>query len=34
MVAEDGILVASDATDSKKIPGLHILPPPEHKKNN
>jgi hypothetical protein len=34
MVAQDGILVTSDAKDFKKIPGLHILPPPQHKKKN
>lgn len=28
---KDNILVTSDAKDFKKIPGLHILPLPEHK---
>ena len=28
----DEILVTSDAKDFKKIPGLHLLPLPEHKK--
>ena len=27
----DGVLVTADAKDFKKIPGLHILPLPEHK---
>ncbi len=29
----DDVLVTSDAKDFKKIPRLHILPLPEHKKN-
>jgi uncharacterized protein len=32
--AKDNILVTSDAKDFKKIPGLHILPLPEHKAKN
>ena len=32
--ARDGVLVTSDAKDFKKIPGLHVLPLPEHKKKN
>jgi uncharacterized protein len=32
--ARDGVLVTSDAKDFKKIPGLHVLPLPEHKKTN
>jgi predicted nucleic acid-binding protein len=32
--AKDKILVTSDAKDFKKIPGLHILPLPEHKAKN
>jgi predicted nucleic acid-binding protein len=32
--AKDTILVTSDAKDFKKIPGLHILPLPEHKAKN
>jgi uncharacterized protein len=31
---KDDVLVTSDAKDFKKIPGLHILPLPEHKKKN
>lgn len=30
-VEADGVLVTSDAKDFKKIPGLHLLPLPEHK---
>jgi predicted nucleic acid-binding protein len=33
-VAKDDILVTSDAKDFKKIPGLHVLPLPEHKMKN
>jgi len=29
--AKDHVLVTSDAKDFKKIPGLHVLPLPEHK---
>jgi predicted nucleic acid-binding protein len=29
--AKDDIVVTSDAKDFKKIPGLHVLPLPEHK---
>jgi predicted nucleic acid-binding protein len=29
--SKEGILVTSDAKDFKKIPGLHVLPLPEHK---
>lgn len=29
--AKDDVLVTSDAKDFKKIPGLHVLPLPEHK---
>jgi uncharacterized protein len=32
--ARDHVLVTSDAKDFKKIPGLHILPLPEHKTKN
>jgi len=32
--ARNGVLVTSDAKDFKKIPGLHVLPLPEHKKKN
>jgi predicted nucleic acid-binding protein len=32
--AKDDILVTSDAKDFKKIPGLHVLPLPEHKRKN
>jgi predicted nucleic acid-binding protein len=32
--ARDCVLVTSDAKDFKKIPGLHVLPLPEHKKKN
>lgn len=32
--AKDSVLVTSDAKDFKKIPGLHVLPLPEHKKKN
>ena len=32
--ARDGVLVTSDAKDFKKIPGLHLLPLPEHRKKN
>jgi len=32
--ARDGVLVTPDAKDFKKIPGLHVLPLPEHKKKN
>jgi predicted nucleic acid-binding protein len=30
----DEVLVTSDAKDFKKIPGLHLLPLPEHKTKN
>ena len=33
IVAKSDILVTSDAKDFKKIPGLHLLPLPEHSKN-
>ncbi|MGA7513741.1 MAG: type II toxin-antitoxin system VapC family toxin [Candidatus Sulfotelmatobacter sp.] len=33
-VTKDSILVTSDAKDFKKIPGLHVLPLPEHKPRN
>jgi predicted nucleic acid-binding protein len=29
--AKDDVVVTSDAKDFKKIPGLHVLPLPEHK---
>jgi predicted nucleic acid-binding protein len=32
--AKDDILVTSDAKDFRKIPGLHLLPLPEHKRKN
>jgi predicted nucleic acid-binding protein len=32
--AKDDVLVTSDAKDFKKVPGLHILPLPEHKRKN
>ncbi len=32
--AKDNILVTSDAKDFRKIPGLHLLPLPEHKRKN
>ena len=32
--AKDDVLVTSDAKDFKKIPGLRILPLPEHKTKN
>jgi predicted nucleic acid-binding protein len=32
--AKEHVLVTSDAKDFKKIPGLHILPLPEHKTKN
>jgi uncharacterized protein len=32
--AKDEILVTSDVKDFKKIPGLHLLPLPEHKKKS
>jgi uncharacterized protein len=32
--AKDDVLVTSDAKDFKKIPGLHVLPLPEHKARN
>jgi predicted nucleic acid-binding protein len=32
--AKDDILVTSDAKDFKKIPGLHVLPLPEHRIKN
>ncbi len=32
--AKDHVLVTSDAKNFKKIPGLHILPLPEHKTKN
>ena len=32
--ATDGVLVTSDAKDFKKIPGLHVLPLPQHSKKN
>jgi uncharacterized protein len=32
--AKDDIVVTSDAKDFKKIPGLHVLPLPEHKRKN
>lgn len=32
--AKDDVVVTSDAKDFKKIPGLHILPLPEHKTKN
>jgi len=32
--AKDDVLVTSDAKDFRKIPGLHILPLPEHKVKN
>ena len=31
---KDDIVVTSDVKDFKKIPGLHILPLPEHKRKN
>jgi len=31
---KDDVLVTSDAKDFKKIPGLHLLPLPEHKAKN
>ncbi len=31
-VAKDDVLVTADAKDFKKIPGLHLLPLPKHKK--
>lgn len=30
---EDDVLVTSDAKDFKRVPGLHILPLPEHRRN-
>ncbi len=33
IAAKDDVLVTSDTKDFKKIPGLHLLPLPEHKKN-
>jgi predicted nucleic acid-binding protein len=30
-VAKDGLLVTSDVKDFKRIPGLHLVPLPEHK---
>lgn len=33
IAAKDDVLVTSDAKDFKKIPGLHLLPLPERKKN-
>jgi predicted nucleic acid-binding protein len=32
--AKDDVLVTSDAKDFKKIPGLHVLPLPEHRTRN
>ncbi len=32
--AKDEILVTSDVKDFKKIPGLHLLPLPEHRKKS
>jgi uncharacterized protein len=32
--AKDDVLVTSDAKDFRKIPGLRLLPLPEHKKKN
>ncbi len=32
--AKESILVTSDAKDFKKIPGLHVLPLPEHRTRN
>jgi len=32
--AKDDVLVTSDAKDFKKIPGLHVLPLPEHRTKN
>lgn len=32
--ATDEVLVTSDAKDFKKIPGLHLLPLPEHRTKN
>jgi predicted nucleic acid-binding protein len=32
--AKDDVLVTSDAKDFKKVPGLHVLPLPEHKTKN
>lgn len=32
ITTKDDVLVTSDAKDFKKIPGLHLLPLPEHKK--
>jgi predicted nucleic acid-binding protein len=34
ITAKDDVLVTSDAKDFKKIPGLNILPLPEHKIRN
>jgi predicted nucleic acid-binding protein len=34
ITAKDDVLVTSDAKDFKKIPGLNILPLPEHKMRN
>jgi predicted nucleic acid-binding protein len=32
--AKDDVLVTSDAKDFKKIPGLHVLPLPEHRRKH
>jgi predicted nucleic acid-binding protein len=32
-VAADDVLVTADAKDFRKVPNLHLLPIPEHKKN-
>jgi ribonuclease VapC len=34
IASKDDILVTSDVKDFKKIPGLHILPLPEHRTKN
>jgi predicted nucleic acid-binding protein len=31
---KDDVLITSDAKDFKKVPGLHVLPLPEHKRKN
>jgi predicted nucleic acid-binding protein len=34
ITTKDNVLVTSDAKDFRKIPGLHILPLPPHKRKN